>query len=93
LGAVVDVEEFEGAEDGVFFTVRTAAFLTVVRHGRTLDDTEGVAMGLFESFRGDRAVREFETALGTAQHPTGHLSALVLGHRSDDTDGEKDATR
>jgi len=50
LGAVVDVEEFEWAEDGVFVAVGTATFLTFGWHGRTLNDAEGVAMSLFESF-------------------------------------------
>lgn len=79
LSAVVDVEEFERFEDRFFFAGGTATRLAVGGHVRTRDDAEGVAMGLFESFRGDRAMRKFETALGAAQHPTGHLSALVPG--------------
>jgi hypothetical protein len=75
LGAVVDVEEFEGLEDRVFFAGGTAAGLAVGRHCRTLDYAEGIAMGLFEDFRGDRAMRKFETAFGASQHPTGHVSA------------------
>jgi len=92
LGAVVDVEEFEWAEDGVFFAVGTATFLTFGGHGGTRDDAEGVAMGLLENFRGDRAVRKFETALRASQHPTGHVSASPpRGHRSDESDPGKDA--
>jgi hypothetical protein len=76
---VVDVKEFKGAEDGVLLAARTAPLFTVSWHGGTRDDAKGVAMGLFESFRGDRAMREFETALGASQHPTGHVSALLRG--------------
>jgi hypothetical protein len=39
-------------------------------------------MRLFENFRGDRAMRKFETALRASQHPSGHVSAsgpLVIG--------------
>jgi hypothetical protein len=73
---VVDVKEFEGAEDGVFFAVGAAARFTVGGQSRALNNTERIAMGLFENLGGDRAMRKFETALGAPQHPTGHVSAL-----------------
>jgi hypothetical protein len=34
-----------------------------------------IAMGLFECFRGDRAVRKFETTLRAPQHPSRHVPA------------------
>jgi hypothetical protein len=74
-GSVVDVEEFEGLEDGFFFAWGAAAVLAFGVDGRSLNDMERIAMGLFESFWGDRAVRKFEATLRAPQHPSGHFSA------------------
>jgi hypothetical protein len=81
LGAVVDVEEFEGAEDGLATAVGTLTLFAFGGNCWTRNDAERIAMGLFESFGGDRAMWEFEAALRAPQHPTGHVSAypLVLG--------------
>ena len=50
LRAVVDVEEFKGLEDGVFFAGRTAAGFAVSRHRRAWDYAERIAAGFFEDF-------------------------------------------
>jgi hypothetical protein len=50
LGPVVDVEEFEGLEDRVFFAGGAAASFAVGWHCGTRDYTEGIAKGLFENF-------------------------------------------
>jgi hypothetical protein len=90
VGAVVDVEEFEGLEDRLYFAFGAEAFFAFGGDGRSRNDVEWIAMGLFEGFRGDRAVRKFKTALRTPQHPTG-MSPPIPGLRSDDIGGRKDA--
>ena len=50
LGPVVDVEEFEGLEDRVFFAGGAAASFAVGWHCGTRDHTEGIAKRLFENF-------------------------------------------
>jgi hypothetical protein len=75
LRAVVDVEEFEGAEDGFVLAAGAAALLAFGGNCGARNHTEGVAMGLFESLGGDGAMRKFEAALRAPQHPTGHVSA------------------
>jgi hypothetical protein len=81
LGTVVDVEEFKGAEDGLATTVGTLTLFAFGGNCWTRNDAERIAMSLFESLRGDRAMWEFEAALRAPQHPIGHVSAypLVLG--------------
>jgi hypothetical protein len=90
---VVDVEEFEGAEDGSAFAIGTSALLAVGRHGGARDYAERITKGLLENLRSDRAVRKFETAFWAPQHPTGHVSALgPWSLKSDDIAIKKDAT-
>ena len=90
-GAVVDLEEFEGLEDGFLFAGGAAALFSFGDDGGSLNDMERIAVGLFECFRGNRTVREFETTLRAPQHPSGHVSACP-GLSSDDSAGEKDAS-
>jgi hypothetical protein len=75
LGPVVDVEQFEGAEDRFTFTTGTLTVFAFGWDSRPRNDAEWIAMGLFESFQSNRAMRKFETALRASQHPTGHVSA------------------
>lgn len=75
LGAVVDVEEFEGAEDGFFAATRTTVRFAVGWHGGARDNAERISVSLFDDLGGDGAVRKFKIAFWASQHPTGHISA------------------